>query len=142
MPHVLTRMRWLPLLLAPLLTGCAGMLDNMQGPVQPQSTTGPCQVERFYLLSLRSVPTRMTVANTGAACSFLLINPALNATLNAALLTGPAQHGQASTELANGRRQGLVSYVPQPGYVGPDKFDITLQPNAIGVTVEVTVTGK
>jgi hypothetical protein len=32
------------ILLAPLLTSCAGAASNMQGPLQPQSVSGPCQV--------------------------------------------------------------------------------------------------
>ena len=32
-----------------------------------------------------------------------------------------------------------VSYAPAPGYAGPDRFDVTLQPDAIGITVNVAV---
>ena len=127
------------LLAVPLLASCSAVLNNTQGPLQPQSVTGPCKVQPFFLLGLRSVPTRMTVGNTGQACTFTLINPALNAVINAALLTGAAQHGQAQAGLTPGSRQAVVSYRPAPGYAGPDKFDVTLEPNAVGVTVDVTV---
>jgi hypothetical protein len=127
------------LLLGPLLASCATMEANTQGPLQPQSVEGPCQVQRFFLLGLRSVPAEMTVASTGQACTFTLINPALNVVVNAALLTGAPRHGRAEVGVINGRRQAAVSYTPAPGYTGLDKFDITLEPNAVGVTVNVTV---
>jgi hypothetical protein len=127
------------LLLAPLLASCAAMEANTQGPLQPQSVAGPCQVQRFFLLGARSVPTQMTVTNTGQACTFTLINPALNVVVSAALLSGAPTHGRAEAGLISGARQAAVSYTPAPGYVGPDKFDITLEPGAVGVTVNVTV---
>lgn len=80
--------RALPILLAPLLASCAGAASNTQGPLQPQLVSGPCQVDRFFLLGYLSVPTTMTVANIGEACTFALVNPALNAVVNAAFLTG------------------------------------------------------
>ena len=127
----------LPLLV--LLASCAGADGNVQGPTQPQSTSGPCRVKSFFLLGFRSVPAAMTVANTGAACTFTLINPALNAVVNAALLTGPARQGTADAQLIGGNRQVAVSYLPRPGFTGTDQFDVTLEPNAVGVTVHVTV---
>lgn len=127
------------LLLAPLLASCAGLEANQQGPLQPQSVAGPCHVDRFFLLGFRSVPARMTVANTGQACTFTLINPALNAVVDAALLTGLPNHGQAAAGLLNGARQAVASYTPAQGYAGPDEFRITLEPEAVGVTVSVTV---
>ena len=123
----------------PLLASCAAMRDNMQGPMQPQSIAGPCQVKRFFLLGLRSVPAEITVSNTGATCTFTLINPALDAVVDAALVTGLPAHGQARAERINGSRQAAVSYTPAPGYTGPDRFSITLEPNAVGITVNVTV---
>ena len=127
------------LFVLPLLASCAAMERNAQGPLQPQSVAGPCHVQRFFLLGLRSVPTQMTIANTGQACAFTLINPALNVVINAALLTGAPTHGQAQAGLISGARQAFVSYTPAPGYAGPDKFDITLEPGAVGITVNVTV---
>ena len=127
------------LLLAPLLAACADAGTYSQGRLQPQSVSGPCQIKRFFFLGLRSVPTTMTVANTGQACSFVVINPALNAVVNAALLTGAPSHGQALPEVTNGRRQVAVSYTPVPGYAGPDRFDGTLEPGAVGITVNVVV---
>jgi len=131
------------LLLAPPLAlglaACDAMRANTQGPVQPQATSGPCQVDRFFLLGLRSVPTTMTVANTGAACRFTLINPALNAVVDAALLTGLPRHGEAHADLISGNRQAEIIYTPVPGYTGPDTFSVTLEPGAVGVTVKVVV---
>jgi hypothetical protein len=130
------------ILAVPLLAGCTGTAPYSQGALQPQSVTGPCQVQRFYLLTTQSVPTQMTVSNTGGACTFTLINPALNmAVLNAALLTGAPTHGRAVASLVSGNTQAAVSYEPQRGYVGPDQFNVTIQPQAIGVTVNVTVQG-
>jgi hypothetical protein len=127
------------LLLLFLVASCATIESNTQGPLQPQSVAGPCTVKRFFLLANRSVPTQMSIANTGTACTFTLINPALNAVVNAALVTGGAKHGHADAAVINGARQAAVSYMPAPGYTGPDKFDITLEPNAVGVTVDVMV---
>lgn len=121
------------------LTSCAAFLDNNQGPLQPQMVSGPCEVKEFFFLALRSVPAEMTIRNTGEACTMTLVNPALNAVINAALLTGQPQHGRATSGLTPGSRQAVVTYVPQPGYTGPDKFDVTLQPNAVGITFNVMV---
>ena len=129
-------------ILTPLMASCAAIRNNTQGPLQPQSVSGPCQVKPFFFLSERSAPAELTVANTGQACTFTLINPALNVVVDAALLTGPAQHGQAQVSLTPGSRQAIVSYVPAPGYVGPDKFDVTLEPRATGITFTVTVTAR
>ena len=81
----------------------------------------------------------MRGGNTGQACSLTLLNADLQVALNAALVTGQPAHGRATADLITGRRQAAVSYIPQPGYTGPDRFSITLQPNALGVTFNVTV---
>ncbi len=128
------------LFLVPLwCASCAGLARNDQGVLQPQTVSGPCQVKKFFLLSLTSVPTEVTVGNTGQACTFTLLNPALQIALNAALVTGRPAHGQATATLITGRRQAEISYVPQPGYAGSDSFSITLEPNAVGVTFAVTM---
>ena len=122
------------------LSSCAALQSNTQGPLQPQTVTGPCQVKPFFFLGLRSVPAALTIANTGQACTLLLVNPALNVVVDAALLTGPAQHGIATAGVTSGARQAIVTYVPAPGYTGPDRFSVTLEPNATGVTFNVAVT--
>ncbi len=124
----------------PLLASCAAIENNTQGPLQPQSVSGPCRVKPFFLLGLRSVPAEMTIANTGQACTLVLINPALNVVVNAALVTGAAHHGQAQAGVTPGARQAIVSYTPAPGYAGPDTFSITLEPDAVGITMNVMVT--
>lgn len=121
------------------LTSCAAILNNTQGPLQPQSVVGPCQVKPFFFLGLRSVPAEMNVVNTGETCTLMLVNPALNVVVDAALLTAPPGHGQASTGVTPGSRQAVVTYVPARGYSGPDQFKITLEPNAVGVTFNVVV---
>ena len=116
--------------LLPLLAGsCAGLDRNDQGRLQPQTVRGPCQVKKFFLLSVRSAPTDMTVGNVGAACVFTVLNPDLQVVIDSALVTGPASHGQAGVGLAYGNRQAVVSYVPQPGYTGADRFSVAVQPN-------------
>ena len=128
------------LLLAPLFTAsCAGLARDDQGLLQPQTVRGPCQVKKFYILSTTTVRTNMTVGNVGQACRFTIFNPALQVVLNAALVTGQPAHGIATAELITAGRQAEVSYTPQPGYTGPDNFSITLEPNALGVTIAVTV---
>lgn len=133
------RVRSVAVVLALGVTACGALPEYSQGPLQPQAVSGPCDVKKFFLLSLRSVPTDLTIRNTGEACTMTLVNPALNAVINAALLTGQPQHGQATAGLTPGSRQAIVTYVPQPGYTGPDKFDVTLQPNAVGITFNVMV---
>ena len=128
------------LVLLPLLAAsCALPPGDAGGPLQPQGVTGPCQVKPFFFLSLRSVPAELTVRNTGEACTFTLVNYAFQTYLNAALVTMPASNGRATAELISGNFQALVTYVPRPGYTGPDRFSVTLEPNATGVTVNVTV---
>lgn len=128
------------LLLLPLLAAsCAGLDRDDQGNLQPQTVRGPCQVKKFFLLDLTAVRTDMTVGNVGGACTFTVLNRALQVVLNAALVTGQPSHGRATAELISGNRQAAVSYTPQPGYTGPDRFSVTLQPNAHGITVDVTV---
>lgn len=129
-----------PLLLAtPLLVSCVGPNAEAQGPLQPQAVSGPCEVKKFFFLSLRSVPTDMTIRNTGEACRFVLVNYATQSIVNAALITGNAAHGRATAERISGNFQAAVTYTPQPGYAGPDQFSVTLEPNAVGITVNVTV---
>lgn len=136
------RLRYLRglLLLAPLLSAsCADLARNDQGNLQPQTVRGPCQVKKFFILGTTSVRTEMMVGNVGQACVFTIFNADLQIALNAALVTGQPRHGRATAELITAGRQAAVSYTPQPGYTGPDQFSITLEPNALGVTVAVTV---
>ena len=133
--------RWtiLPILIPLWCASCAGLARNDRGVLQPQTVSGPCQVKKFFILSLTSTPTEMTIGNTGQACSLTLLNADLQVALNSALVTSPPAHGRATADLITGRRQAAVSYAPQPGYAGPDRFSITLEPNALGVTFNVTV---
>ena len=135
----MTRLKALLPLVALLVSSCAGLARNDQGNLQPQTVRGPCDVKKFFLLGLRSVPTDLTIRNTGEACTFTLLNPDLQIVLTAALVTMPPSHGRATAELVSGNRQGLVSYAPAPGYHGTDRFAVTFEPNATGVTLNVTV---
>lgn len=126
-------------LLVPLLAaGCAGLGRDDQGALQPQTVRGPCQVKKFFVLGLRAVPTTLTVGNAGEACTLTLFNPDLQLSLAAALVTGQPAHGRATAGVVNGGRQVAVSYAPQPGYVGADRFSITIEPNAFGVVFSVS----
>ena len=132
-------------LLAPLLCmSCVGAnLDrDDQGRLQPQTVRGPCQVKKFFILAVTTVPTDMTVANTGQACDLTLFDPNLQLTLSAALLTGQPAHGRAAAILSNVARQVAISYAPRPGYAGPDQFRVTLEPNDLGITFNVIVTPR
>lgn len=134
----MTRSKGLVLFLPLLAASCAGVQGG-GGPLQPQTVSGPCQVKPFFFLGLRSVPTDLVIRNTGEACSFSLVNYAAQIYLNNALITEPASHGRATAQLVSGNFQALVSYVPQPGYRGPDSFTVTLEPGATGVKLNVTV---
>ena len=122
-----------------LLASCAGLDRDDQGRLQPQAVRGPCQAKKFFLLGFISVDASLAVEDTGEACTLTLINPALQATLSAALVTTPPGHGQASAALATLGRQATVSYTPAPGYTGPDSFSVTLEPGAVGITFAVAV---
>ncbi len=132
-------LRSLGLLLALFAASCADLARNDQGQLQPQTVSGPCQVKKFFILSQTAVHTDLTVANVGQACSFTIFNPDLQIVLSAALVTQQPDHGRATAALVTAGRQAEISYVPQPGYAGPDKFSITLEPNDLAVTLAVTV---
>ena len=140
--HIGNGYRWFgrfSLVLPLLCAACAGLARNDQGVLQPQTVSGPCQVKKFFVLSQTSVHTDLTIGNAGQACTFTMFNPNLQLTLNVALVTSQPSHGRATAVLTNYNRQAEISYTPQPGYVGPDSFSITLEPNALGVTLAVTV---
>ena len=126
------------LLAAMAVASCAGLDRNDTGNLQPQAVSGPCDVKKFFLLRFTAVPTTMSVTNDGAACSFTILNPAQQFVITAALVTVQPSHGVAVITLPSLARQAAVAYTPAPGYVGPDRFTITLEPNdvAIAVTVE------
>lgn len=134
----LLRLRPGLVLMALLSASCAGLARNDQGNLQPQTVDGPCQVKKFFILRTTSTPTEMTVG-PGPACRLTIFNPNLQIALNAALVTEPPAHGRATAELISGRRQAEISYEPQPGYTGPDRFSVTLQPDAWGMRFAVTV---
>lgn len=127
------------LLLPLLMAACAGLDRNDQGPLQPQTVDGPCQVKKFYILPLTAVHTDMTVGSTGQACRMTIFNPALQVVLTAALVTTQPMHGRATTSLVTLGRQAEIAYTPQPGYAGPDQFTVTLEPHDLAVSVAVTV---
>lgn len=135
----LKRLRPLALLIALLPASCAALSRNDQGPLQPQAVSGPCQVKKFFVLGLRTVPADMTIGNIGQACTFTMFNPNLQLVFSAALVTTPPAHGSAMAVLANSDRQVAVSYTPRSGYTGSDRFSILIEPKALGVTVDVTV---
>lgn len=124
----------------PLATaGCAGLERNDQGALQPQTVRGPCQVKKFFLLSQTAVHTDMTVDNAGQPCTFTVLNPVLQAFPTASLITEQPAHGRAEAGLTNGGRSPIVSYTPQPGYSGTDRFTVTIEPNNHAIAVAVTV---
>ena len=128
------------LLLLPLLvTACAGLDRGDQGRLQPQTVSGPCQVQKFFILPITAVHTTMTVGNAGPACRFTVFNPDLQIVLTQALVTAPASHGRASVGLITLGRQAEIAYAPQPGYAGPDHFTVTLEPHDLAIAVAVTV---
>jgi hypothetical protein len=122
--------------------GCSGLPSNDQGALQPQTVRGPCQVKKFFLLSQTAVHTDMTVDNAGQPCTFTVLNPDLQAFPTASLITEQPAHGRAESGLTNGGRSPIVSYTPQPGYSGTDRFTVTIEPNDHAIAVAVTVTVK
>jgi len=124
----------------PLTTAsCAGLERNVQGALQPQTVRGPCQVKKFFLLSQTAVHTDMTVDNTGQACTFTVLNANVQAFPTASLITEQPAHGRAAAGLTNGGRSPIISYTPQPGYSGTDRFTATIEPNDHAIAVAVTV---
>ncbi len=122
-----------------LSTSCAGLDRNDRGSLQPQTVRGPCQVEKFFILGSTAVPAEMTVGNVGDACTITIFNPDLQIVLNAALIAPQPAHGSATASLITLGRQVEVSYTPQLGYGGPDRFGLTMEPNGRTVTFFVTV---
>ena len=122
------------------LAGCAGLSANDPNLfLQPQTVSGPCTVKKFFLLSQTAVHTDMAVNGGGQACTFTVINPNLQAFPTASLITAQPAHGRAETGLGNGGRSPVVAYTPQPGYHGPDRFTVTIEPDDHAVAVAVTV---
>ena len=121
------------------VAACAGLDRSDRGNLQPQTVAGACNVKKFFILSLSTTPTDMTVANNGGGCTFTVFNPDLQIVTTAALVTSPPSHGEAAVGLLLGGRQAAVSYRPQPGYTGPDSFAVTLEPRDRGITLHVTV---
>ncbi len=121
------------------LSGCAGLDRNDQGRLQPQSVRGPCDVKKFFLLSQTAVHTQMSVANSGQACEFVVLDPNLQVFPTDALITVNPEHGRAQAGFANGGRSPAISYAPQPGYVGLDRFTVTIEPDDHAIAVAVTV---
>jgi hypothetical protein len=119
------------------LAACAG--NTSTGPLQPQAVNGTCQVKPFFLVALSATPVSMHVNDAGQTCSFSVINPDLQIIQSAALVTSPAAHGRADAGLVSGGASAVVSYRPAPGYSGPDRFIVTIEPadKTLDVTVDV-----
>ena len=96
-------------------------------------------MKKFFLLRQTAVHTTMTIANTGAACSITILNPDIQAFVNAALVTERPQHGQATAGVLQNGVQAGASFQPVPGYRGPDHFTVTLEPNDHAISVAVAV---
>ncbi len=125
---------------APLTpSGEAGLARRDQGRLQPQSVDGPCQVDKFFLLGFTAVHTAMTVSRGAPGCTFTVLDPNLQAFPTAVLVTTTPSHGTAQAGLTEGGRQAVVRYTPQPGYAGPDRFTVTIEPSDHAIAVAVTV---
>ena len=46
---------------------------------------------------------------------------------------------RATAELTLLGRQASASYMPEPGYTGPDHFTVTIEPRDLAISVAVTV---
>jgi hypothetical protein len=126
-------------ILIPLVcAACTNPGGATQGTAQPQSISGPCTVERFFIEPYSTSNTHMVVNGTAQTCRFTLFNPDLQLVQNAALLTENPTHGRAEVAVANGDRSVAISYTPAPGYIGPDRFTATIEPGDKTVRVSVT----
>jgi hypothetical protein len=127
-----------PLILSLIaLAACAN--NSSTGPLQPQAISGACQVKPFFLVALSATPVGMHVNDAGQACSFSVINPDLQVIQSAALVTLPAAHGHADAGLVSGGASAVISYRPAPGYSGPDRFTVTIEPADKTLVVSVDV---
>ena len=129
----------LALALPLMAAACGDLSRNDQGRLQPQTVSGPCDVKKFFLVSLTTIHTGMTVAPDAGACTLTLVNPDLQIFNTAALVTSAPSHGQATAGLLASGTQVGVSYTPQPGFTGADSFAITIEPADRGVTFAVRV---
>ena len=137
----MVRVSWAVLAAAAMaLSACGDLTRTDQGRLQPQTVDGPCTVKKFFLVRETAMHTNLSVGNSRDACQFSLINPDLQVFLTAALVTDQPLHGTATAGLLRSGTQATVSYVPQPGYTGPDHFTFTLEPGDAAVSVAVTVT--
>ena len=139
MTNSLRTLGWLTLAVPLAVAACANLDRDDRGTLQPQTVSGPCDVKKFFILNLTAVKTTMSVAGTGQACTFTIFNPDLQIVTTAALVTTPPLHGHAEAGLPLAGRQASVSYTPQPGYAGPDRFTLTLEPHDRAVAVDVAV---
>ena len=123
--------------------GCGISATDPNAFIQPQAVNGPCTVKKFFLLSQTAVHTDMTISGpgngAGQSCTFTVISPDVQAFPTASLITRPAEHGRAQAGFANGGNSAAVSYTPQPGYRGPDRFTLTIEPNDHAIEVAVNV---
>ena len=130
--------RAMALALPLLAAGCAGLDRDDQGALQPQTVRGPCTVKKFFLLSRTAVHTDMVVSGAGQDCTITLINPDLQVFPTASLVTVPPLHGRATAGLTNTGRSAIISYAPEPGYRGADRFTVTIEPEDHAVAFAVT----
>ncbi len=130
MTNSLRTLGWLALAVPLAVAACANLDRDDRGTLQPQTVSGPCDVKKFFLLNLTAVHTTMSVAGTGQACTITIINPDLQVVHH-----GRAGHdtprcmARRTAGLLAGGAQASVSYTPQPGYAGPDRFTLTLEPH-------------
>ncbi len=142
----LPRLRTAIVLLPLLSASCAGLSRNDvklqtddRGNLQPQTVRGPCEVKKFFIDGPQAVPADVTVGNAGDACTLTLFNPDLQRVFTSVLVIPQPAHGRATASLITLGRQVEVSYAPQPGYSGPDRFGVTIEPNGLSVSFRVTV---
>ncbi len=100
-----------------------------------------------FILKVDSAMTVEAHTRAGHPCRIVLYSRAgWRAGIQWAQITVPPAHGFLRTSEENGRRPTMAYYVPQPGFVGHDQFEVSLRyttftrANLLLLRVEMTVT--
>ena len=131
--------------LAALLAGCASRPPPAKpGPrvyaIDLQGGAKRCTVRDPKLTDGKTSDVAMTVGNDGGWCAIQVSrpgDPAEPQPYAAGLLTTPAAHGRVYIHTVGAMTR--IDYTPNAGFVGTDRFTVTLLPGRPAIVARVTV---
>jgi hypothetical protein len=136
---VLAAIGWLA---AGVLAGCTPPPPQATGPVRPvytidlQGAARRCTVSAVTPVAGKVVTATMLLGNDGGWCGISVHQPGPEP-FAAGLLTRPPSRGKVYIHPVGDYTR--IDYTPDPGYVGPDSFLITLLPDHSELQANVTV---